>query len=491
MFCAGCHGMDGSGMAMLGAPPLTENAWTYGGSLAAIMNTIEHGRVGEMPGFEEVLNEYEITVLSAYIYSLEVLAEGDPVTSSAPEFSLRDAGRTSLMATDGEKRKAAEVEMQRRNAKLHAYIAEVQTMVERRWSKPEGTQAPDEAVVLVHINPDTGRILSFDVQRCSGSTAFCESVRQTMDQLQSLPLPPDAAAVRGGIRIRFTPEVGSTSAAQEGRVDERYFQTVREWLDRHKDYPILAQREGKEGSVVLAFTLNRQGTVLEHTIVRSSGHTVLDNAVEHLIRRVQPLPAIPPEMNAELLQVIVPIEFRLDRAANERALPIVTDISPGSAGPFVVGQPYGAETLPEGYQILRQDENIFFEGDEYLETRLSLRHQDRDELIATAFEDNGQLVVAEIRVLNEGFSTSEGFRVGTSLYEILRRYPQSEVGYSYLMDDFVLVDTGHPGLQDVLFMVDLDDFNGDLGLLDCYSDFCPLPVYSFRPDTLIREIRVH
>ncbi len=70
MFCAGCHGMDGSGMAMLGAPPLTENAWTYGGSLAAIKYTIENGRMGEMPGFQEFLGEERVHVLSAYIYSL-------------------------------------------------------------------------------------------------------------------------------------------------------------------------------------------------------------------------------------------------------------------------------------------------------------------------------------------------------------------------------------------------------------------------------------
>ncbi len=70
MFCAGCHGMDGSGMAMLGAPPLTENAWVYGGSLAAIKYTIENGRAGVMPAFEELLGEERVHVLSAYIYSL-------------------------------------------------------------------------------------------------------------------------------------------------------------------------------------------------------------------------------------------------------------------------------------------------------------------------------------------------------------------------------------------------------------------------------------
>lgn len=177
--------------------------------------------------------------------------------------------------------------------------------------------------------------------------------------------------------------------------------------------------------------------------------------------------------------------------ANAEALPIATKILPGSVGPFVIGQPYEAGALPADYQATRQDEIAFFEGDEYVETRLSLQHQGRDALIATAFEDNGQLVVAKIRVLDEQFSTSDGFRVGTPLSEILRSHPKSEIGYSYLIGDFVVVDTVHPGLQDVLFIIDLEDFGGDPELLECDYDFCPLPADSFRRDTSIREVRIY
>lgn len=71
MFCSGCHGADGAGMAMLGAPSLTENAWIYGGSITAIKETITQGRAGVMPAFEELLGEERVHVLSAYIYSLD------------------------------------------------------------------------------------------------------------------------------------------------------------------------------------------------------------------------------------------------------------------------------------------------------------------------------------------------------------------------------------------------------------------------------------
>jgi cytochrome c oxidase cbb3-type subunit III len=71
MFCSGCHGADGKGMAALGAPDLTENTWVYGGSLGAIKATIHEGRAGVMPAFGELLGEERVHVLSAYVYSLD------------------------------------------------------------------------------------------------------------------------------------------------------------------------------------------------------------------------------------------------------------------------------------------------------------------------------------------------------------------------------------------------------------------------------------
>jgi periplasmic protein TonB len=138
-------------------------------------------------------------------------------------------------------------------------------------------------------------------------------------EARETPLPPPATEAGGpqeeedtGTQDPPSPEIAQDSPQLPG-IQDQYFRVLRDWLDRHKDYPRLAQRRGEEGTVVLAFTLNRYGMVLEHAIVRSSGHTMLDNTVEHLIRRAQPLPAIPPEMNIELLQMIVPIEFRLER----------------------------------------------------------------------------------------------------------------------------------------------------------------------------------
>lgn len=68
--CAACHGADGTGNTALGAPNLTDNIWLYGGSRAAVEDSVRHGRNGVMPAWKDILGEDKIQLLSAYVYSL-------------------------------------------------------------------------------------------------------------------------------------------------------------------------------------------------------------------------------------------------------------------------------------------------------------------------------------------------------------------------------------------------------------------------------------
>jgi len=68
--CAACHGQDGKGNQQLGAPNLTDNVWLYGGSQAAVEETLREGRNGVMPAWIDILGEDKIHIISAYVYSL-------------------------------------------------------------------------------------------------------------------------------------------------------------------------------------------------------------------------------------------------------------------------------------------------------------------------------------------------------------------------------------------------------------------------------------
>ncbi len=68
--CMACHGMDGKGNPMLGAPNLTDDIWLYGGDLETIKESIAKGRAGVMPAHENFLGKAKVRLVSAYIYSL-------------------------------------------------------------------------------------------------------------------------------------------------------------------------------------------------------------------------------------------------------------------------------------------------------------------------------------------------------------------------------------------------------------------------------------
>jgi len=65
--CVACHGIDGSGNAALGAPNLADDIWLYGGDDVSVQFSIANGRLGEMPAFEERLDDTQIRLLVALL----------------------------------------------------------------------------------------------------------------------------------------------------------------------------------------------------------------------------------------------------------------------------------------------------------------------------------------------------------------------------------------------------------------------------------------
>lgn len=68
--CAACHGSDGSGNTVMGAPNLTDNIWLHGWGVDAVVRSINDGIVNVMPAQNHLLTEQQIHVLTAYVWGL-------------------------------------------------------------------------------------------------------------------------------------------------------------------------------------------------------------------------------------------------------------------------------------------------------------------------------------------------------------------------------------------------------------------------------------
>ncbi|PSJ20108.1 cytochrome-c oxidase, cbb3-type subunit III, partial [Halomonas sp. ND22Bw] len=68
--CAACHGMNGGGNPMLGAPNLSDRIWLHGYGQDAIISIINTGKTNQMPAQQGRLTEAQIHVLASYVWGL-------------------------------------------------------------------------------------------------------------------------------------------------------------------------------------------------------------------------------------------------------------------------------------------------------------------------------------------------------------------------------------------------------------------------------------
>lgn len=79
-------------------------------------------------------------------------------------------------------------------------------------------------------------------------------------------------------------------------------------IERYQRFPKAANRDGQRERVLVAFSMRRDGSVVQVGVKASSGRAILDQEAVELIRRAQPLPRIPADM-PELLTVLFPVDF--------------------------------------------------------------------------------------------------------------------------------------------------------------------------------------
>ncbi len=125
---------------------------------------------------------------------------------------------------------------------------------------------------------------------------------------------PSVAGADGQAGSQDSPEAGNADDASGGGFEGSaadYMAYLLAWLERHKTYPREAQSRNQEGTVLLYLEMGRAGEVHAFRIQESSGHQPLDDEVLALVRRAEPLPPPPPQVEGNRIKLLVPVEFFL------------------------------------------------------------------------------------------------------------------------------------------------------------------------------------
>jgi cytochrome c oxidase cbb3-type subunit 3 len=79
--CAACHGVEGKGNQMIGAPNLSDNIWLHGYGEEAIIERINHGKQNQMPAQKTRLTPEQIHVVAAYVWRFSNMPEAAQMTA--------------------------------------------------------------------------------------------------------------------------------------------------------------------------------------------------------------------------------------------------------------------------------------------------------------------------------------------------------------------------------------------------------------------------
>jgi protein TonB len=128
---------------------------------------------------------------------------------------------------------------------------------------------------------------------------------QARDTLAAAPPRVEAPPVP-----RSAPSPGQSASL--ARALASYALTLNRHVERHRRYPDAARRRRVQGTVLVAFTINRQGQVISSRITKSSGSPALDEEALAVLKRASPMPVPPDEIPGATIDCDTPIYFRLE-----------------------------------------------------------------------------------------------------------------------------------------------------------------------------------
>ncbi|URL57561.1 energy transducer TonB [Luteibacter flocculans] len=143
----------------------------------------------------------------------------------------------------------------------------------------------------------------------SGQTAFTVNTDRQQVERKSQPLPEaDEDTQRQTEMAKLAAEVRDQSQAYAKRPKKKYISSntreyayaayMKGWVGRvervgNLNYPDEARRQGLYGELVLTVGLNRDGSIKSIDVIKSSGHPLLDEAAQRIVRLAAPFPALP------------------------------------------------------------------------------------------------------------------------------------------------------------------------------------------------------
>jgi TonB family protein len=114
-----------------------------------------------------------------------------------------------------------------------------------------------------------------------------------------------------GMRISQVTTPSSPNISQQDFRGNNSYRAIRALLEKAKNYPLLARKEGMEGMVQVSFTIDEKGLPQDIRILKSSGYRILDEEVKKMLKKASPFPGI-------MGEIVIPITFKFTDSISNR-----------------------------------------------------------------------------------------------------------------------------------------------------------------------------
>lgn len=89
-----------------------------------------------------------------------------------------------------------------------------------------------------------------------------------------------------------------------------YFSSIKRQIELVWSYPEQAATKGLQGQLLLQFILDQSGTIADISLVRSSGHEILDNAALSAVKTASPYSPFPERIQKNKLRIIASFKYK-------------------------------------------------------------------------------------------------------------------------------------------------------------------------------------
>lgn len=128
---------------------------------------------------------------------------------------------------------------------------------------------------------------------------------EPVEEKEVAPVSANNTAVQG------TSEGSEFGTAAKGKTDALsvYKAELRAMIDKNKFYPALSKRLGQTGTVVVGFTLLKDGNIVDVRIEKPSKYDRLNDSALEAVTKVKRFKPLPQEVADGRMDITVPVKF--------------------------------------------------------------------------------------------------------------------------------------------------------------------------------------